>query len=256
MNPTKTVRTKTVEEVNIEKGCFALWRPRLRGKRCGCFENPKYDDDAFLCYDCCGIGIEGGYNQGRQVVDYTEASYEEVQRSTNTVGNVTTTSQIHPEDEWTTLTFYCALPSHIYYRCIFELDHRYWSVVNVEEDSEDDDGLPLPSRWMVTCRKVHEYEAQHYFLKNQEHKSEELLRLESMEHDVLVLEDEEGPMLVNMNVFKAGAKLLYVCPECGENVTVDGPRGLDEEIEDEIHCGSCGHTWSNEEDLKRRGLEE
>lgn len=253
---TRDVRKKTVEEVNIKEGRFVLYQRRLKGVRCACFQEEPAPNHT--CPHCYGTGIDGGYYDP-WVGEFRNAAYEEVQKSTVTEGNTTTTSSFL--DEWVQLTFECDFETHLYYQCLLDLDLHLWSVVGVEQvpDDEDYDGLPLPSRWCVTARRVQEYESSYRFMRD--HTKETLEAYSNADFPgpanrkrAAVLIEEEGPMLVNTGGLGVG-KLLYVCPECGKNVTVEGPRSLDEEIADEIHCDSCGHTWSNEEDLKKRGLE-
>jgi DNA-directed RNA polymerase subunit RPC12/RpoP len=245
----KTVRTKTVEEVTIKDGMFVLYQRRKEGVRCGCLHDEP--DPNRVCRQCYGVGLDGGYYDAYPA-QFRNASYEEELKSTVTEGNMTTTSEFLAGNEWNMITFECSFEVHIYYQCILELDLRLWSVVEVEQvpDDEDDDGLPLPERWRVTARKLQEFESGYLFMRDHAEGTAEAYSNRS----VFIPADEGGPMLVNMGGLAVG-KLLYICPECGANVTVKGPRDLGEEIEDEIHCNSCGHTWSNEEDLKKRGLD-
>lgn len=242
----KTVRTKTVEEITIDEGTFILCQRRKKGLRCACFQEEP--DPNAICPHCYGVGIDGGYYEP-QAAAFINASYEEVQKATVTVGNTTTTSEIHPEDEWNQLTFECNFETHIYYQTLIELDGRYWSVVDVEQVPDEEDDMPLPARWQVTARKLQEFESGYRFMRDHDADI-----LDAHHQSVFVAPEDGGPMLVNLKGMD-GANLLYICPKCDAAVTVPGPKSLDDEIEDEIHCDSCGHVWSNEEDLKKRGLE-
>lgn len=52
----KVVSTRTVNHVEIDEAPATIWRPKVKGKRCGCFDDEERDPTS-VCHGCFGTGI-------------------------------------------------------------------------------------------------------------------------------------------------------------------------------------------------------
>lgn len=165
----KMIRTKTVEEIFVEKTEIDMWHPPLKGDRCTCFTKEK-EERAFPCRECYDTGVVGGFIL-YGLVPVISAGFEEVKESETKVKHEDSTVVLL--DDFVS-TFECEFHHHIYHGCIFKLENRYWKVSRMEEAEadEDNDGMPLPSRWHITARKLMEFEGPYVFLKEKEPKEE------------------------------------------------------------------------------------
>lgn len=170
----KLVRTKTVEEVFIEKATIVVFKPPLQGTRCSCFEKDK--EPGFLCRECYGTGVVGGFDLRKEVISIQDATYEEIENVTVSLDTTKTDHQFDSIDDWVSLSFECPFQCSIYYGCIFSLDNHYWRVITVSErDSEEEDfeGEYLKTHWEVSARKLQPFEPAYVFLDDKKWKLEE-----------------------------------------------------------------------------------